>query len=672
LTGSFIFGCGILTGYTISIDAIGRGYRSRVQRFIGASLALFLGFTYFAFAAPTLAQSQQVLAKPGSTPLGTDQDALKSATQQGEHFDETLQGPQLELADPWKKAIDKALQAQPNGENQPTQPATGETKTLPNLPAPERTQEVTIIDQQAAEFANRYLVGEAIQLHMPSPSRLLPLGEKLPPIRLEASYTEPISLKDVLRYAVDNNLAIRISKTNIESTKWQTVAAFGGFLPNILMNYQDQYLQGTSVVGGVIPTSFKTPNVSTSAGFQFFGFQGGRVLFNYLSNMHTFHAAKHAYQGSINDVLLNTSIGYFNLVRNQALLQIQTRAVEVSRAQVALNQQLETAGTGTKFQVLQSETQLAQDEQNLLNQEVALRAASIDLATLLNLDTAVNLLSVEQEVRKIRLVDPALDVNALLRLSVLNRPELKQYEQLRIAAARNIQVQAASLYPQLQFYGSVAGNGQTLGKSYQIIPGSFQTVALQGGAPLTGSPIVLPTNPPAAGISELANVEQGGPALNTAQLYVPASRVSRQIAKSYTIGFRVDWNYLNAGVPAMGNTLAAKALARQAMLNANQRVMQVTQQVRESYLTSQTAERQIEVTTKAVISSAEELRLARVRLANGVGTNIDVINAQRDFTTALINKADAIIQFNIAQAQLLHDVGVITVDNLTSGRLIAR
>lgn len=638
----------------------------------GTPLVLCFALSYLSAVEPALAQAPQVRAKPGSTPLGTDSDALKNATRQGQLFDETLQGPQGDAANPWKRSIDQSLQAQPNVNNQPTQPATGESRTTPNLAPSERTQEVNIIDRQAAEFASRYLVGEAIQLRLPPPSRLLPLGAKLPPIRLEASYTEPISLKDVLRYAVDNNLAIRISKTNVESNRWLTVGAFGGFLPNILMNYQDQYLQGTSFIGGVIPTTFKTPNVSTSAGFQFFGFQGGRVMFNFLSNLHTFKAARHAYRGSINDVLLNTAIGYFNLERNQALLQIQTRAVEVSRAQLLLNQQLESAGTGTKFQVLQAETQLAQDEQNLLNQEVALRAASIDLATLLNLNAAVNLLSVEQEVRKIRLIDPQLDINQLLRIAVLNRPELKQFEQLRIAAARNIQVQAASLYPQFQFYGSVAGNGPTLSKTFQTIPGSFQTVALQGGTPPTGTPIVLPTNNPAQGVAQLINVQNADQILNTGQVFVPAGQVSRQIRKSYTIGFRVDWNYLNCGVPALGNTLAAKALARQAMLNANQQLMAVLQQVRESYITSQTAERQIEVTTKGVISSAEALRLSRVRLANGVGTNIDVINAQRDFTTALTNKADAIIQFNIAQAQLLHDMGVITVDNLVSGRLVNR
>ena len=65
-------------------------------------------------------------------------------------------------------------------------------------------------------------------------------------------------------------------------------------------------------------------------------------------------------------------------------LQIQTRAVEVSKAQVQLNRQLERAGTGTRFQVLQSETQLARDQQNLLTQEVGLRNSAIDLATNLN------------------------------------------------------------------------------------------------------------------------------------------------------------------------------------------------------------------------------------------------------------------------------------------------
>lgn len=386
-------------------------------------------------------------------------------------------------------------------------------------------------------------------------------------------------------------------------------------------------------------------------------------MFGALSNLHTFRASRNQYRATINDALLNLTRNYYELVRNQALLQIQTRAVEVSKAQVDLNRQLERAGTGTRFQVLQSETQLARDEQGLLTQEVDLRRAAIALATNLNLNATVNLLSVESEVRKVRLIDPSCDINRLINLAIINRPELKQFEELRIAAKRNIQVAAAPLYPQFQFFGSVAGNGQTLTRQYGVSAPSLQAVPL-AQTPTAQSVIQTNTVNSSASIVNASNVVPGG------YTYVPAQVINRQVRQSTQIGVQVDWNYNSLGVPDLAAIQSARAVARQANLRVNQTVMNVYQQVRDSYLQSQTSERQIEVATKEVLSSAEELRLARVRLANGVGTNIDVINAQRDFTQALVRKADAIIQFNILQAQLLRDIGVISYDSLTSGRLM--
>ncbi len=561
------------------------------------------------------------------------------------------------------------IMAPPNA----TTPGAGQSFTPPNLPAQQAQQSFSTINQQANESAQRYLQGEAIELSLPQPNQLMSLGSILPPIRLEANYTQPISLKDALLYSVDNNLAVRIANANKSVQKWLTVSQFGNYLPNAIMNFQHQLLSGQSLIGGVIPTSFHTPNTTAQAGFQWYGFQGGAVTFSSLSQLHQFRAAREQLHGTVNDTLLAVTRAYYNLVQNQALLQIQTRAVEVSRAQVLLNQQLESAGTGTKFQVLQSDTQLARDEQNLLGQEVALRNSAIDLATTMNLNAAVNFLSVEQEIRKVRLIDPNVDINQLLAFAIAYRPELKQYEHLRTAARRNIQVSAAGLYPQMQFFGSVNGNGSTLGKSEVYTAPSFSTVAVNS-AP-TSSTIITPSAiiPNALATQEAPGVGSNKqPLVGAAEQYTPSQFRDRDMKASYIIGVRVDWNYPSLGVPQMANIMAARGLARQALLNSNQQLLNVIQQVRESYLLSQTAEREIEVTTKAVISAAEELRLSRVRLANGVGTNIDVINSQRDFTTALVNKAQAIIQFNIAQAQLVHDIGIITVDNLTSGRLVRR
>jgi len=542
-----------------------------------------------------------------------------------------------------------------------SRPNTGEEARPGALPGAEQTIDQSVINKQAQDFQERYLSGEAIQLQLPRPSQLLPLGGKLPAIRLEANYTEPVSLKSCVMYALDHNLAIGIQNANRATQYWTTVGAFGGFLPNWIQNFQHQLLDGQSLVGGIIPVSFHTPNTSAQVGIQWYGFQGGGVMFNSLQQLHSYRAAKAAVKGTMNDTLLAVTKAYYNLVNNQALLQIQTRAVEVSRAQVTLNKQLETAGTGTRFQVLQSESQLARDEQNLLTQEVLLRNSAIDLATTLNLNAAVNFLSVEQEVRKVRLIDPSVDINRLIAIAILNRPELKQYEELRIAARRAIQVAAAPLFPQFQMFGNIFGNGATIGDSHITSPASFSPVPL--AAPAPAPPLVIP------GLTSASTVTSG-PIVLAGEALQPAIVRNRDMKVSYSIGFRFDWNLPGFGVPTIASSLAAKAQARGALLNSNQQLLYVLQQVRESYLNSQTAERFIEVADKGVISSAEELRLSRVRLANGVGTNIDVINAQRDFITALIQKANAIIQFNIAQAQLLHDTGVISVDTLTSGRLV--
>jgi outer membrane protein TolC len=547
-------------------------------------------------------------------------------------------------------------------------PSTGETGRASNIPGKDLLLDKDVIDADNRAFDQQFLLGESIELKLPKANELLPLGNKLPPIRLEANYTEPISLKDAVSYAIANNLAIRISYANKEQQKWNLGGTMSGFLPNIVLNGQDQFLQGSTLIGGIIPTTFKTPNVSAQAGVQWFGFQGGSVLFGTLASLHNYRAAKAQVTGTINDTLLAVARGYYNLVNNQALLQIQTKAVDVSKAQVTLNQQLESAGTGTKFQVLQSETQLARDEQNLLTQEVALRNSSIDLATVLNLNAAVNLLSVESSVKKVRLIDPSIDINRLIALAILNRPELKQYEQLRIAARRQIQIAAAPLYPQLQFYGNILGNGATFGKTYNFVPGSFSAVPL--AAPPDGP--VISTKPFLATPSATAGqpTSSKGPVVAAGEQLTPSQFSSRQMRKSYSIGYRMDWNFPGFGLGSLTAIQAARANARIALLNSNQSLINILQQVRESYLNSQTAERQIEVADKAVISSTEELRLARVRLANGVGTNIDVINAQRDFITALVNKANAIITFNLAQVQLLHDTGLISVETLTSGRLV--
>jgi len=65
-----------------------------------------------------------------------------------------------------------------------------------------------------------------------------------------------------------------------------------------------------------------------------------------------------------------------------------------------------------------------------------------------------------------------------------------------------------------------------------------------------------------------------------------------------------------------------------------------------------------------VVTATESLRLARLRFQAGVGTQTDVINAQRSLTEARGNFLQAIIGYNQSLNQLQR-----AVSNLPDGKL---
>jgi outer membrane protein TolC len=349
------------------------------------------------------------------------------------------------------------------------------------------------------------------------------------------------------------------------------------------------------------------PFIAMGPGFRYYGYRGGRVLFGALQAKHNYKAAGAAQNASLRDTLLTITQDYYNLMLAETLLQIRIQAVRTSEEQLRNNTNQLHQGLATSLDVLQSTTQLSRDRQNLVDQQIARRSASIALAQAINVDLGADLLPVDTTVRKVRLIDPRLIVGDLLRIAIDNRPELKQYEELRLAAKRAIIVAGAPLQPNFALSGNILGLG-----------------------------------PP------------------------------RQLEALYVLGLNVNWQLGGMGTIDSANVQVARWQARQAHLQANKELVTILAQARTSLLQSLDTERNIDEAANEVASSAEELRLARLRFSSGLGTNLDIITAQRDYTQALIDKAKAIINFNIAQAQLLHDIGVISVDGLTSGRLLTK
>ncbi|GBF79497.1 TolC family protein [Aphanothece sacrum] len=138
------------------------------------------------------------------------------------------------------------------------------------------------------------------------------------------------------------------------------------------------------------------------------------------------------------------------------------------------------------------------------------------------------------------------------------------------------------------------------------------------------------------------------------------------VLTDWTFETRVRWRLFDGGRAFEG---ARRAERRQDQANvrfANQR-NEIRFQVEEAYNNLIANKENIASTRKNVERFEEALRLARLRFQAGVGTQTDVINAQRDLTDARGRFLQAIIGYNQSLNSLQR-----AVSNLPDGRLFQK
>lgn len=503
-----------------------------------------------------------------------------------------------------------------------------------------------IVEETIKSMGAMFVDPEQVIVKPPLLTALIQVEERLNPYSLEASGSRSVSLHDVLNAATGQNLNIKISKTDSEIRKWEMISSVGSFLPTLSneMSYQGISGQYISPAGAALPIQNYYLQMPTA--FTQYLYKGGGIIHQYLEDKHSFKASKHAVVMISNDALMETAKAYYKLALDEVLLQIRIKSVETANALLLVNKDLYANGVNTMLEVLQAKTELSRERQQLIKQQIERRQAAVKLATVINEDAGTDLTLGSPKIEKIRLVDKSLSIKDLLQIALNNRPELKRYEELRLAAIEKIKVAKAPLLPQVTFTGSTVG-------TFALLPNSSSTSSQQ--LPFTTS----------GGAS--TGAVAGGSTLPLAGGSTTSSSGRHDAGRSlFILGLDVQWNLGGMGLTNAAKVQAARYDARRRQLDFMRELNKVYEQVRDAYLSCITAENLIIETTDTVNSSKEQLRVAKDRLENGVGTNLDVINAQRDYTSALIDKANAIIQFNTAEVELLRNIGKITIPTLVS------
>ena len=124
----------------------------------------------------------------------------------------------------------------------------------------------------------------------------------------------------------------------------------------------------------------------------------------------------------------------------------------------------------------------------------------------------------------------------------------------------------------------------------------------------------------------------------------------------YSYGVQLNWSIFDGG-----NKLAryreAKALLDASKANVRDTELTIWQQVEQAYVTLIAAEEQIGAAQKATESAQENFRLSQGRFDAGVGTIIELTDAQLALTQAQSQQAQALTEFRLAIAQLERNLG---------------
>ena len=125
----------------------------------------------------------------------------------------------------------------------------------------------------------------------------------------------------------------------------------------------------------------------------------------------------------------------------------------------------------------------------------------------------------------------------------------------------------------------------------------------------------------------------------------------------WSVGLSAGWSIFDAG-----STSAKVKQADASLDKAKEQLVQVKNsaalEVRQNYLSMQEAVKRIDTNKVAVGKAEEDLVIAREKYNAGVGTNLDVIDAQLALTQAKTNEIQALFDYNVNVAKIDKAIGL--------------
>ncbi len=415
---------------------------------------------------------------------------------------------------------------------------------------------------------------------------------------IELVYT---NLSECLQIAVDNNFNMKIKNSQKREHYWNYQNAKAQFLPDVNYTLDMQHYNGTFVVGGIVPDSVDETAVISDFNFVWSTVKQGKLFFLNAQRKHNYRAADSNYMYTKDEVILNTTLAYYDLLKQKLKFEVLHANIDDREQQLRLTKARYDVGLGDRFDVLRAEAQLAQAKQQYIATFNRVRLAQAKLANIMGVDVIIPIFPSEHTVEIRNLIEEKYQINELYNMAVCSRDDINATKQ----EIKALQAERSSNYmdfvPKLDVYASKGLQGTLRLGLY-----GNQTVGFE--------------------------------------LTVPLGE--------------------NLGVGTMTKVKAYNAKIEAKQYELTNLTRRVKESIIGSYYDSKTALERIESAKKEVLASDQSAHIAYVKMKVGNATFLDVLQAQTTKITSRESLIEAIIDYNKAQTQLLFDSGIISVSGV--------
>lgn len=443
------------------------------------------------------------------------------------------------------------------------------------------------------------------------------------PLAAQGGDTLDLPLSRALQLARSGE-EVGLATRRVDAATAAVGSARAGGMPTVRLNstFSHVYENARAQAVGQI---FNQPNTyNTNATLSVPVFQGGRVRHQTRAAASLRDAATAEVTGTELDVSLQTLDAYLAAQLAERLVAIQEQNLALADARVRQAEQFEQGGRGSRYDVLRARVERSNLEPTLIQARGARDVALLELRRLTNLPP-------EQPLRLSTQLDAAAvraGAEALAGAAVVDSASLEGLPEVRAARLRaragdaNLRAANAALLPTV---------------SVNLVQG-YQAFPLDWSIPVRGGALDTVDCPEGSDPGRVCTQQNGG----------WFSDRSLQVAVSWPV-----WD----GNRARNDLRQVRAQAAIADLQAVQAVENARAAAARARTQMEAARATFDAVRQTVAEAEEAFRLATLRYSRGLGTQLEVSDAQLALLTARTNEARATFDLYLATAELARTLG---------------